>query len=181
MVGGSGPAVIPACSFWVLEGFSSTDEEDECGYAFGIEWREMRHPQLVWINVDVFSAVQRPWILGTRKLTRSLERLFAFIPSWAMAFWRESIWRLSKWNLNGRVFHFPRRLSYLSSIVVCAFPRTIGPIWCFNGLIVELKAVNALAGHDAAQLLNYLKVSGLEKGLLLNFGSVKLEFKRMVW
>ena len=51
---------------------------------------------------------------------------------------------------------------------------------CFDTVIVELKATDGLASRDEAQLLNYLKASGKEKGLLLNFGSNSLEYKRMV-
>lgn len=49
-----------------------------------------------------------------------------------------------------------------------------------NGrVIVEIKAIVALSSAQEAQLLNYLKASGLEVGLLLNFGP-KAEFKRKV-
>ncbi len=51
---------------------------------------------------------------------------------------------------------------------------------CFDTVVVELKATDGLASRDEAQLLNYLKASGKEKGLLLNFGSSRLEYKRMV-
>jgi len=52
---------------------------------------------------------------------------------------------------------------------------------CYESVIVELKALNALSGVEHAQLLNYLKATRLERGLLLNFGRPSLEFKRLVF
>jgi GxxExxY protein len=52
---------------------------------------------------------------------------------------------------------------------------------CYEQIIVELKALDRLSGREEAQLLNYLKATGLRVGLLINFGSRgKLEWKRMV-
>lgn len=48
-------------------------------------------------------------------------------------------------------------------------------------LLLELKAVKTLCGEHEAQLLNYLKATGLSCGLLLNFGKPKLGIKRMIW
>lgn len=45
-------------------------------------------------------------------------------------------------------------------------------------VIVELKAVKAIAPEHQAQIINYLKATGIEVGLLINFGSSKLEYKR---
>ncbi len=45
-------------------------------------------------------------------------------------------------------------------------------------VLVELKAVKALAPEHQAQTINYLKATGIEVGLLINFGNPKLEFKR---
>ena len=45
-------------------------------------------------------------------------------------------------------------------------------------VIVELKANQALAPVHEVQLVNYLTATGIEIGLLLNFGAERLEFKR---
>src|SRR5438128_1081400 len=41
---------------------------------------------------------------------------------------------------------------------------------CYESVIVELKALKAITGVEEAQLLNYLKATRLERGLLINFG-----------
>ena len=46
-------------------------------------------------------------------------------------------------------------------------------------VLVEVKAVRALAREHQAQVINYLKATGLKAGLLANFGSPRLEFKRL--
>jgi GxxExxY protein len=52
---------------------------------------------------------------------------------------------------------------------------------CYNNVIVELKALKAITSIEEAQLLNYLKATHLERGLLMNFGRQSLEFKRFVF
>ena len=46
-----------------------------------------------------------------------------------------------------------------------------------NQLIVELKAVDLLNTAHSAQLVNYLKATNIDHGLLINFGAQRLEFK----
>jgi GxxExxY protein len=46
-------------------------------------------------------------------------------------------------------------------------------------VIVELKAVKALAPEHQAQTINYLNATGIEVGILINFGQPKLEYKRL--
>ncbi len=53
---------------------------------------------------------------------------------------------------------------------------------CFDTLIVEIKAQSKLTGIEEAQVINYLKATGYQAGLLINFGSVgKLEWKKFVY
>jgi GxxExxY protein len=52
---------------------------------------------------------------------------------------------------------------------------------CYGKIIVELKALDQLAGKEAAQIINYLKATRLRVGVLINFGNPKkLEWKRFV-
>lgn len=47
-------------------------------------------------------------------------------------------------------------------------------------VIVEVKAVEKLNNVHRAQLLNYLRISGMRVGLLLNFANPKLEYERII-
>jgi len=51
---------------------------------------------------------------------------------------------------------------------------------CFDSVLIEVKALQRLSGIEEAQVLNYLKATGSEVGLLLNFGASSLAWKRLV-
>ena len=51
---------------------------------------------------------------------------------------------------------------------------------CYDSVIVEVKALDRLSGVEEAQVINYLKITGNEVGLLVNFGRVSLEYRRLV-
>ena len=52
---------------------------------------------------------------------------------------------------------------------------------CYNKIIVELKALDSLAGIHEAQVINYLKATGYKLGLLINFGEASLYYKRLAY
>ena len=59
--------------------------------------------------------------------------------------------------------------------------KYVADVVCFNQIVVELKACDRLTGIDEAQLLNYMRMTRMRVGLLINFGSqVRLEWKRYV-
>ena len=112
-------------------------------------------------------------------------------------------------TLNGAGFEVHNRLGsgFLESVYAAAyaielrlrgvpFGREVAlPIWyrgellptsyradfvCFDEVIVEIKAVKSLSGIEEAQAINYLRASGLQRALLLNFGGRRLQHQRVV-
>ena len=51
---------------------------------------------------------------------------------------------------------------------------------CYEAVIVELKALSRISAVEESQVINYLKVTGRQTGLLLNFGKRSLEQRRFV-
>lgn len=51
---------------------------------------------------------------------------------------------------------------------------------CYGEVIMELKATDSLHPEYIAQVLNYLKATGKKIGLLVNFGTTKLQYKRII-
>ena len=51
---------------------------------------------------------------------------------------------------------------------------------CFNKIIVELKSASGLLSEHESQVINYLKATKFKLGLLINFGTKSLQYKRIV-
>lgn len=49
---------------------------------------------------------------------------------------------------------------------------------CYNQILVEIKSIKEITEIEEAQILNYLKATNLPLGLIVNFGTPKLEWKR---
>jgi len=58
--------------------------------------------------------------------------------------------------------------------------RYIPDFVVYEHIIVEIKAIKQIGPNEEAQLLNYLKATGLRVGLLLNFGAPSLEWDRKI-
>lgn len=51
---------------------------------------------------------------------------------------------------------------------------------CNQNIIVEMKAVKSITEEHSAQIFNYLKATGLQLGVLVNFGEPSLNYKRII-
>jgi len=68
-------------------------------------------------------------------------------------------------------------VTYKGRLLHCTFKADF---ICFGLVIIELKALNDLTSREEAQILNYLKATRLSRGLLINFGSPRLAYKRFI-
>ena len=71
----------------------------------------------------------------------------------------------------------PLEISYRNTLLSVSYRADF---LCFDSIIVELKALAGLTGKEHAQAVNYLKASGRKQALILNFGTFRLEHKRIV-
>lgn len=59
--------------------------------------------------------------------------------------------------------------------------RFVPDLICFSKIVIELKAVSNLVDEHRAQIINYLKATGFELGLLVNFGHFpKIQIERFL-
>ncbi|MBP8304431.1 MAG: GxxExxY protein [Phycisphaerae bacterium] len=73
----------------------------------------------------------------------------------------------------------PLRLTYKGQVLEQTYKADLV---CYGRVLVEIKAVRSLTGEHRAQVMNYLKGTGLRLGLLVNFGAFpKATVERMIF
>ena len=85
-------------------------------------------------------------------------------------------------ELHTRGIHFSRQPEIKIQHKARTLAKTYQPdLLVEDRLVVELKALDRIGPIEEAQLLNYLKATGLKVGLLINLGAKSLEWKRRVF
>src|ERR1051325_7491178 len=81
-------------------------------------------------------------------------------------------------KLQGISFDQQRRfeVDYKGNMVGQFIPDLI----CFSTIIVDAKTIERITDHERGQMLNYLRVTKLQLGLIINFKHAQLEWKRII-
>jgi GxxExxY protein len=56
----------------------------------------------------------------------------------------------------------------------------VSDLIAFSGLMIDAKVIEKITDHERGQMLNYLRISKMNVGLILNFKRAKLEWERIV-
>jgi len=81
-------------------------------------------------------------------------------------------------KLNNIVFDQQRRFPvFFRDVEVGEF---VPDLIAFGSVIVDTKVIDRIAEHERGQMLNYLRITKLRVGLILNFKNVRPEFERVV-
>lgn len=58
--------------------------------------------------------------------------------------------------------------------------KYIADFMCYGEIILEIKAIDSLKAEHTSQVVNYLKATGKHVGLLVNFGTSRIQYKRII-
>jgi GxxExxY protein len=142
------------------------DEFAERGI-FVTRLEERREPQITQIKRDARSYV---FIGAATDVHRQLG------PGYPESIYRQAL--AVALGFNGVVF--PTRVSVARCLQGHSLSVFRADFLCVGKIIVEIKAGAGLTGADHAQLIHYLTASANIVGLLINFGSASLEYRRVI-
>ncbi len=86
-----------------------------------------------------------------------------------------------EFEFNNELVEYEREKEYAVNYKGLILPhRFYADFVVFDKIILEVKGKNGFANEDIAMAINYLKVSGNKIALLVNFGELKLNYKRII-
>ena len=83
-----------------------------------------------------------------------------------------------EFGLQGILFRQQPKFDVVYKTVIVG--EYIPDLVCFDQIVVDAKTIDCIGDHEMGQMLNYLKITGLRVGIILNFKRAKLEWKRVV-
>jgi len=86
-----------------------------------------------------------------------------------------------EWELDNRFIHYEREKEFPVYYKKHLLRKKFNADFIvYDKIILEIKAQESISNEDIAQTINYLKLSGCQLGLIVNFGRSKLEIKRLL-
>lgn len=86
-----------------------------------------------------------------------------------------------EWELDNRFIHYEREKEFHVYYKKHLLRKKFNADFIvYDKIILEIKAQESISNEDIAQTINYLKLSGCQLGLIVNFGRSKLEIKRLL-
>lgn len=86
-----------------------------------------------------------------------------------------------EWELDNRFIHYEREKEYPVYYKKHLLRKKFNADFIvYDKIILEIKARESISNENVTQTINYLKLSGCQLGLIVNFGRSKLEVKRLV-
>lgn len=83
-----------------------------------------------------------------------------------------------EFRLRGIPFEQQPRFSVIYKMV--RIGEFIPDLIAFEKVVIDTKVIDRIADHERGQMLNYLRITGLQVGVILNFKRAKLEWERLV-